>query len=1030
MSVGNTDFLPLLRSEIEQAGVAGQLFVAAAGNDCHNNDSADRRAYPASLDLPNIISVAATDHRDGLAPFSNFGANRVHLGAPGVNVFSTLPVRSTPSMDLKRLSAGYGAISGTSMACPHVAGVAALLKASNPTANAAVLKQRILDNVDAIPSLAGKVLTGGRLNAEAALNGTTGSSRIAFKTWRPTESAASRNNIINPGESWGFRVYAENRGTEMAFGVTGVLSTGSPFITVTQASSSFGNLGPKESRQGSADYSIAVSPATPTPHSAELVFTFTDSFGQERQSRVMVTVQTVSTISGSVTDAATGLPVAGASVYAMGPRDFGPVRTGPSGAYTLPLVDGSSAVTAKAGGYFDATESVTAPAGPGNPLITRHFPLRWVVPAVVPASLAAVVSGAGTATQQFSITAIGCAPLAWTVWSNATEYSVESSVDAGGPVFVWNDISTTGTAIPAGQWALSLPLGFSFPFYGRQYEEIHISPHGYATLTPEANLYLSQEDNTALPTENTPRSNSEMIAWLWDAFQPDQTSAVRFAYPDRTTFVIQYTGMPFRASPGRKLTCQAVLKADGTILFHYLTVRVTDHGTVGIQDATRTKGVRAAFNQSYLRDNFSVRFRPLGVAPWLNLSPGSATTAAGALSTVSATFNATGLPVGTYHAKIILDSNSPSLPRLLVPVALTTTADVPIPEPPQWVKASDAGEFSDRVRVTWGASTGATAYDVQRRTHPFGSLTTVATSTTGTTFDDLAAAPGQTYAYQVIARNASGTSAASEFEVGIAGAGLDAARLGVHPFGKISYSGGQVSAIRINWYENLPDLPGGSRLEFSADGGEEFTTLAEWSSGGPTYFVHTGYPFQPGGAYLYRFSPDAASSFAVDQFIIIPGPATGPVPGQAVESYAWAAGAFGMENMGNDALVGDEADPDGDGISNLMEYAIGSPPTVPGTSWLPKVAIEMDPRANFNMTSNYPPGPALNLPLYPTLEVSKNPGAINLNYIVEFSTDLQEWNSGEGITTAIYDQPDRMKVRSVIPIGAVPTQFLRLKVSH
>ncbi|MDP0490630.1 MAG: S8 family serine peptidase [Verrucomicrobiota bacterium JB023] len=139
----------------EQAGV---LFVAAAGNETNNNDLTP--AYPASYEIANVISVAALDRSDEIASFSNYGRTSVHLGAPGVAIFSCW-------FDADD---SYNTISGTSMACPHVSGVAALLKAANPDITYPEMKQRLLETVRPVPALSGKSITGGTLDANAALN--------------------------------------------------------------------------------------------------------------------------------------------------------------------------------------------------------------------------------------------------------------------------------------------------------------------------------------------------------------------------------------------------------------------------------------------------------------------------------------------------------------------------------------------------------------------------------------------------------------------------------------------------------------------------------------------------------------------------------------------------------------------------------------------------------------------------------------------------------------------------------------------
>jgi thermitase len=131
------------------------VVVCAAGNGGSNND--DYPIYPASYDSTNIISVAATDHFDLLASFSNFGLNSVDLAAPGKDITSTY------------LNGNYASMSGTSMATPHVSGVAALVKAENPSLTSAQIKNIILSTVDVKDSLSGKVGSGGRLNAYTAV---------------------------------------------------------------------------------------------------------------------------------------------------------------------------------------------------------------------------------------------------------------------------------------------------------------------------------------------------------------------------------------------------------------------------------------------------------------------------------------------------------------------------------------------------------------------------------------------------------------------------------------------------------------------------------------------------------------------------------------------------------------------------------------------------------------------------------------------------------------------------------------------
>ena len=119
---------------------------------------------PASLSLPNVIAVASTDHNDGKAPSSSFGRRSVHIGAPGVDIFSTLPAHTHWG------ARDYGYLSGTSMAAPQVAGLAALIKADKSKRTWAEVRNRILAGGESVPSLQDITVTGARINAYRSLN--------------------------------------------------------------------------------------------------------------------------------------------------------------------------------------------------------------------------------------------------------------------------------------------------------------------------------------------------------------------------------------------------------------------------------------------------------------------------------------------------------------------------------------------------------------------------------------------------------------------------------------------------------------------------------------------------------------------------------------------------------------------------------------------------------------------------------------------------------------------------------------------
>jgi subtilisin family serine protease len=150
-----------LYDAINRANAAGILFVAAAGNGGSdgigdNNDAI--QSYPSNYELPNVIAVAAIDRNGALARFSNYGAKKVHIGAPGVGIYSTTAYNL------------YESYSGTSMATPHVTGACALYASVKTNPSAQTIKNAVLSSAAPTASLSGKTTTGGRLDANAALS--------------------------------------------------------------------------------------------------------------------------------------------------------------------------------------------------------------------------------------------------------------------------------------------------------------------------------------------------------------------------------------------------------------------------------------------------------------------------------------------------------------------------------------------------------------------------------------------------------------------------------------------------------------------------------------------------------------------------------------------------------------------------------------------------------------------------------------------------------------------------------------------
>ena len=152
LSFGGTGASSAERDAI--AAAPDVLFVAAAGNDGADVDV--KPTYPCAYDLPNVVCVTASDRSDGRPAFANVGRASVDLAAPGTSIVGPVP-------------GGWASLSGTSMAAPHVAGAAALLLAREPAARPQDLIAALIGTTTPAPAFAGLTVSGGRLDAAAAL---------------------------------------------------------------------------------------------------------------------------------------------------------------------------------------------------------------------------------------------------------------------------------------------------------------------------------------------------------------------------------------------------------------------------------------------------------------------------------------------------------------------------------------------------------------------------------------------------------------------------------------------------------------------------------------------------------------------------------------------------------------------------------------------------------------------------------------------------------------------------------------------
>ncbi|MFI6422761.1 S8 family serine peptidase [Streptomyces sp. NPDC050842] len=528
---GNTTFY---QDIIESWNAAG-IFEAFAAGNAGNGTSCSTTEAPGAQ--APAYGVGAYDVNGKIADFSGFGPSLVdgsmkpNISAPGVDVRSAWPGNS------------FRAISGTSMATPHVAGAVALLWSSAPS---------LIGDID---------------GTRAALNG---SARDVDDTHCGGTAAA--NNV------WG---------------------------------------------EGKLDILAAVDRA---PHTA-------------------------ATVTGTITDRATGSPLAGVTVTATAGEARRSVTTDASGSYRLTLAAGTYALTVGGYGYRDLVEdaltvttgqslahdlgldAVPAHAVTGTVLDVTGKPLKGATVRFTDAPLTPVVTDAAGAFRfpavaegSFTLTATPAAP----VLCNGT-YSAALAVDAAETVtaalpartdaagnsclpatYAWTSASTK-LALSGDENAKTIALPFPVSFYGVTYGQASVTTNGLVNfLAPR----LGDYKNTALPSPGQPNG---VLAAFWDDLTLDSKSAVKTTVSGtagQRRFAIVWENAAFAADTAKRVTFEAVFEeATGAIVLQYQSIGANSletggGATVGIENQAGTDALQYSFNEPVLMDRSAIRISP------------------------------------------------------------------------------------------------------------------------------------------------------------------------------------------------------------------------------------------------------------------------------------------------------------------------------------------------------------------------------------------------------------------------------------
>jgi len=284
---------------------------------------------------------------------------------------------------------------------------------------------------------------------------------------------------------------------------------------------------------------------------------------------------------------------------------------------------------------------------------------------------------------------------------DAWGYKWIDSDEANGPVYVWNDISSTGTAVttwtPTGTfggtdegYAGPFNLGFNFKFYGQTKSQIYISSNGFLCFAPlTANTYT----NAAIPSTAVP---NEIICPFWDDLDAKAPGTIHYKQ-EGNTFIIQWTNYQ-RYSGTASYTWQVVLYSGGKIMVYYNNMTGTlNSATVGVENAAGTVGLQVAKDANYVKNNLALK---IAAEPdWLTGTNMNGQLYNGNTALVELTFRAEDFTGGNYSMDVKVTSNDPANQTVTVPVTMYLE---PIPVE---MTSFTAETIRDEVMLKWETST-------------------------------------------------------------------------------------------------------------------------------------------------------------------------------------------------------------------------------------------------------------------------------------------------------------------------------------